>query len=144
MKIVIEELQDGEEEQIIIKCREIPEELLRVLPMLKSEGALIAYDGNQIYRVQPKEIYYIEAVDNKTFLYCRDKVLESRQKLYELEGSISNRDFLRISKSVILNLRKIKSLSPALSGRFEATLDNDERVIISRQYVSDLKKKLGI
>lgn len=144
MKIVIEELQDGEEEQIIIKCREMPEELLHVLPMLKSDGALIAYDGNEIHRVQSKEIYYIEVVDNKTFLYCKDKVLESRQKLYELESFVSNRDFLRISKSVLLNLGKIKSLSPALSGRFEATLDNNEKVIISRQYVCDLKKKLGI
>ncbi len=144
MKIVIEELQDGEEDQVIIKCREMTDEWLRVLALLKVQGALIAYSGNEIYRVQPEEIYYIEVVDNRTFLYCKDKVLESKQKLYELEGSLSNRDFLRISKSALLNLRKIKSLSPALSGRFEATLDNSEKVIISRQYMSDLKKILGI
>ncbi len=144
MKIVIEELQDGEEDQIIIKCREMPDELLHVLAMLKSQGALIAYDGNEIHRVQPKEIYYIEVVDNKTFLYCEAKVLESKQKLYELGSYLSNNDFLRVSKSVLLNLSKIKSLSPALSGRFEATLDNNEKIIISRQYVSDLKKMLGI
>ncbi len=144
MKIVIEELQDGEEDQIIIKCREMPDELLHVLAMLKSQGALIAYDGNEIHRIQPKDIYYIEVVDNKTFLYCADKVLESRQKLYELESCLSNSDFLRVSKSVLLNLCKIRSLSPALNGRFEATLGNNERVIISRQYVRDLKKMLGI
>lgn len=144
MKIVIEELQDGEEDLLIIKCREMSDELLHVLAMLKSQGALIAYDGNEIHRVQPKEIFYIEVVDNKTFLYCADKVLESRQKLYELETYLSNNDFLRVSKSVLLNLCKIKSLSPALSGRFEATLGNNEKVIISRQYVSDLKKILNI
>jgi len=144
LKIVIEELQDGEEDQIIIKCREMPDELLHVLPMLKSQGALIAYVGNEIHRIQPKEIYYIEVVDNKTFLYCQDTVLETKQKLYELENYLSNSDFLRVSKSVLLNLSKIKSLSPALSGRFEATLDNNEKIIISRQYVSDLKKMLGI
>ena len=144
MKIVIEELQDGEEDQIIIKCREMPDELLHMLAILKSQGSLIAYDGNEIHRVPPKEIYYIEVVDNKTFLYCEDQVLESRQKLYELESVLSNSDFLRVSKSVLLNLSKIKSLSPALSGRFEATLGNNEKIIISRQYVSDLKKMLGI
>ena len=144
MKIVIEELQDGEEDQIIIKCREMPDELLHMLAILKSQGSLIAYDGNEIHRVPPKEIYYIEVVDNKTFLYCEDQVLESRQKLYELESVLSNSDFLRVSKSVLLNLSKIKSLSPALSGRFEATLGNHEKIIISRQYVSDLKKMLGI
>jgi Response regulator of the LytR/AlgR family len=144
LKIVIEELQDGEEEQIIIKCREMPEELLNMLAMLKSQGALIAYEGNEIHRVSPKEIYYIEVVDNKTFFYCEDKVLESKQKLYELESALSNSDFLRVSKSVLLNLSKIKSLCPALSGRFEANLENNEKVIISRQYVGDLKKVLGI
>ncbi|WP_097005691.1 LytTR family DNA-binding domain-containing protein [Lacrimispora amygdalina] len=144
MKIVIEESHDGEEDQIIIKCREMTEELIHLLAMIKSHDTLIAYDGNNIHRIQPKEIYYIEVVDNKTFLYCKNKVLESKQKLYELDNFLSKSDFLRVSKSVLLNLSKIKTLSPALSGRFEATLSNNEKIIISRQYVSDLKKILGI
>jgi DNA-binding LytR/AlgR family response regulator len=53
-------------------------------------------------------------------------------------------DFLRISKSVILNLSKVQKLIPALSGRFEAVLHNGLKVIISRQYVTELKKRLGI
>ena len=144
MKILIEEPADGEEEQIIIKCREMTDELLHVLDMLKAHDALIAYDGSDIHRVPPKDVFYVEVVENKTFLYCEEKVLESKQKLYELESSLAGLDFLRVSKSVLLNLRKIKSLSPALSGRFEAVLANGEKVIISRQYVSDLKKKLGL
>ena len=144
MKIVMEEPQDGEEEQIIIRCRTMTPELLRALALLKAQDTLIAYDGNEIHRLRPAGIYYIDAVDNKTFIYLKDKVYESKQKLYELEQALANSDFLRVSKSVILNLSKIKSLSPALSGRFEALLDNGERIIISRQYMSDLKKRLGI
>ncbi|WP_370775305.1 LytTR family DNA-binding domain-containing protein [Anaerobutyricum hallii] len=52
--------------------------------------------------------------------------------------------FMRISKSMIINLDKIRHISPALGGRFEALLDNDEKVIISRQYVPILKDKLGV
>jgi len=144
LKIVMEEPQDGEEEQIIIKCRRMTPELLRALALLKAQDTLIAYDGNEIHRLRPDGIYYIDAVDNKTFIYLKDKVYESKQKLYELEKSLANSDFLRVSKSVILNLSKIKSLSPALSGRFEALLNNGERIIISRQYMGDLKKRLGI
>ena len=144
LRIIIEEPQSGEEEQIIVKCHQMTPELLRVLSLLKTQEMLVAYDGNAIHRIGPVSIYYFEVVDNKTFIYCKDKVYESKQKLYELEDSLENNDFLRVSKSVILNLRKIKSLSPALSGRFEASLDNGERVIISRQYVSDLKKRLGV
>lgn len=144
MKIVIEELQCGEEDQIIVKCRQMTPELLHVLALLKAQDMLVAYDGNEIHRVSQASIYYIETVDNKTFLYCKNKVYESKQKLYELEENLANNDFLRVSKSLIINLSKIKSLSPALGGRFEAALDNGEKVIISRQYVSNLKKRLGI
>lgn len=144
MKIVIEEPAEGEEEQIVVKCREMTPEMLRILAMLKAGAALIAYDGSAIHRVKPSTVYYIESVDSRTFLYCRDSVYESHQKLYELEESLTNLEFLRISKSVIVNLSKVKAFSPALNGRFEAALENGEKVIVSRQYMSDLKKKLGI
>lgn len=144
MKIIIEELQDDEEEQIIIKCREMTAEILRILALLKAQDTFVAYDGNVIYRIKPAGIYYIDVVDNKTFIYSKDKVYESKQKLYEWEESLANRDFIRVSKSVLLNISKIKSLSPALSGRFEALLDNGDRIIISRQYMGDLKKRLGL
>ncbi len=144
MKIVIEDISPEDEEQIIVRCHQITPELLRAISMLKSAEALIGYDKSQIYRVMPSNILYFESVDNKTFFYTKDRVYESKQKLYELEEILANGDFLRVSKAVILNLSKIKSLAPALSGRFEAKLENGEKVIISRQYVSELKKKLNI
>lgn len=145
MKITIEQPHQNEPDEIIIKCREISAELLALINAVKtSESKLVASVGNEIHRVSPADIFYAEAVDNKTFLYCRREVYESKQKLYELEAILSARDFLRISKSVIVNLGKIKSLAPALSGRLEATLANGERVIVSRQYVGGLKKSLGI
>ena len=144
MKIVIEEIQSSEEEEIIIKCKELSPQLLRVVAQLKAGDSLVAYDGSKIYRIKPQNIYYFEVIDNNTFIYCQQKVYESKQKLYELEEALAGGDFLRVSKSVILNLGKISSLSPALNGRFEATLQNNEKVIISRQYVNDLKKVLGL
>jgi DNA-binding LytR/AlgR family response regulator len=144
LKIIIEEPQAGEEEQIIVKCYKISPELLKVLNTLKSQGNMLnAYIGNEIHRIDPTDVFYIETVDNKTFIYCIDTVYESKQKLYELEALAIN-DFLRVSKSVIVNLSKIKSLVPALSGRLEAVLATGEKIIISRQYVGELKKSLGI
>lgn len=64
-------------------------------------------------------------------------------KLYGIEKQYENTEFFRASKSIILNITAIRCVSPAYSGRFEALLFNDEKVIISRQYVPDLKKKLG-
>jgi DNA-binding LytR/AlgR family response regulator len=143
MKILIEEPTAGEEEQIIIRCREMSKELLALINNFKAQRhTIIGLDGSDIHRIDPSLIYYFEAVDNKVFIYCREKVFESRHKLYEIEDIFSNSDFLRVSKSAILNLRRISFLSPGFSGRLEATLDNQEKLIISRQYVPDLKRKL--
>lgn len=144
MKIVIEEPQGSEEEQVIIRCHQMTPELLHIIALLKMQDGLIGYEGNEIHRIHLAAIYYIEVVENRTFLYCKNEFYESKQKLYEIEECLANSDLIRVSKSVILNLSKIKSLYPALSGRFEAVLNNGEKIIISRQYVSDLKKRLGI
>ena len=77
-------------------------------------------------------------------LYLREKVFESKNKLYELENQFTNTSFFRASKSIILNLSKIKKLQPMFSSRFEAILSNNERVIISRKFVPVLKEKLGL
>lgn len=145
MKIMIEDLPDGEEEQITIRCNSLSEDLLKFIYKLKSkEYAILGYSGEEIRRVAPENAYYFESVDNKVFLYCHKDVLETKYKLYEIEDEIGGVDFLRVSKSVIMNITKISSLRPAFNGRLEADLDNGEKIIISRQYVTDLKKKLGM
>ena len=71
------------------------------------------------------------------------EVFSSKQKLYEFEALCVGTMLFRCSKSMILNAGKIDYVLPSLSGRFEAALDNGEKVIISRQYVSTLKRLLG-
>lgn len=145
MKITIVDRQDGEEDEIIIKCRQMDEQMLKMIYALKTgtEKITAMRDGN-ILQVQPDSIYYFEAVDNKVFLYLEKEVYETKAKLYELGQRFEGTDFLRVSKSVIMNLAKVKSLSPAFNGRFEATMKNGEKIVISRQYVAALKQKLGL
>ncbi|MES9719013.1 LytTR family transcriptional regulator DNA-binding domain-containing protein [Bacillus safensis] len=49
-----------------------------------------------------------------------------------------------MSKSMILNIDSIVAISPKTSGRFEAKLTNEEKVMISRFYIQSLKEKLGL
>lgn len=145
MKIVIEEINQGEEEQIIIRCNKIDDNILRMVSQLKLDQKKLAgmKDGN-ITMIDPANVYYFEGIDNKVFLYCKQSVYETKLKLYEIEEDYTRSNFFRASKSIILNIAKIKSISPAYSGRFEALLFNGEKVVISRQYVPELKKKLGL
>ena len=144
MKITIKEPPAGAEEEIIVLCRNISPELLTVLNTLKTpSNPLVGYIDNEVHRINPSDIFYFEAVDKKTFIYCEHDVYESKLKLYEVD-ELAMTDFFRISKSIIVNLNKIKSLTPALSGCVEAVLTNKERVIIARRYVNELKQNLGL
>ncbi len=145
MKIVIEDCNPGEEDQIIVRCKELDENILKLLSELKLGHKKLAgmKDGN-ITMIEPSSVYYFEGVDNKVFMYCKQNVYETKLRLYEIEEDYKNTNYFRASKSVILNVSKIKSISPAYSGRFEALLFNGEKVVISRQYVPELKNKLGL
>lgn len=144
MKITIEVPKPGEEDEIIVRCADLDERLLKLIQALRTEDKLTGYIDDKIVKLSLKEIYYFEAVDNRVFSYTAKETYEIHKKLYEIEQEFEHTDFLRISKSVIVNVSKIAYVKPIFNGRFEAKLKNDEKIIVSRQYVSELKKKIGI
>lgn len=145
MKITVEEIGHNEEEEIIVRFHNISDETLRLLQNLKnSRNGIIGTKGESIRRIKLEDIYYFEVVDNKSFIYCKNDVYESKMKLYEFEQLSNGSDFFRAAKSMVLNANKIDSISPALSGRFQVKLLNNEEVVVSRQYVKELKKLMGI
>lgn len=150
MKITIIEPIPGEEEEIIIKCASLNPQIMDLILELKrgDEGKAIhklqVWLDGKLHLIEPSEIFYFEYVEQKVFAYGKTKVYEIKNKLYEIEEMLSRKDFIRVSKSCILNLNKINSLAPALGGRFEAALKNGEKIIISRQYVNNLKEALGL
>jgi DNA-binding LytR/AlgR family response regulator len=145
MKITIENIPVGSEPEIIIKCNEPDESLLQLIYSIKSTPKkLIGFTDLKMHIVNPKDVFYFESVDNKVFIYCKEKVFESKLKLYEIEAQYENLGFFRASKSTILNIGKIESVSPVFYGKLEALLQNGEKVFISRQYVYVFKKKLGL
>lgn len=145
MKITMVEIGREEEEEIILRCHEIDEDMLQVLKKLKQvRNGIAGQIGDEIHRLSLDEIYYFEVVDNKSFLYCEEAVYESKWKLYEFEEFSRGSSFFRASKSVILNSDKIDYVRPDFSGRFEAVLLNKEKVLVSRQYVRELKNVMGV
>lgn len=143
MKINVEMIDRKKEEKVLIQCYEVTQKIDEIISFVKArETTLTAYYDSQIYFVYLQDIFYVEAVDNKVFSCLESQVYELKMKLYEFEELYGERNFFRCSKSVIVNLMKIEFIKPALNGRFTATLNNSEKVIISRQYVPELKKRL--
>ena len=97
-----------------------------------------------MHRLKLSEVFYFEVVDDRSFLYTQAAVFEAKEKLYEFERLCAGSTLFRCSKSMILNAEKIDYVRPSLSGRFEAVLSNGEKVVVSRKYVADLKRMLGV
>ena len=53
-------------------------------------------------------------------------------------------NFMRISKSCLVNLRQIKSLRNDVERKIRLTLKNGEQIVVSRQYADEMKKRLGV
>ncbi len=145
MKIIIESPQPGDEDVVIVRCAAPDPKLVSLLLAFQSANTeLTGYDSDKIVRLNYQDVYYFESNESKVFAYCHSAVYEVKYKLYELEELYIPLDFVRCSKSMILNMEKIEYISPMFGGKLEAHLKNDEKVVISRQYVHNLKVKLGI
>ena len=145
MKVRIENIIKSEEELVLIRCYKVNDEVSELVDFIRARDGLVSgYEASQIFQIALRDIYYFEGVDNKVYAYLKSQVYEIKRKLYELEEDYRKMRFLRCSKSVLVNLMKIESVKPALNGRFAAKLLNGEEIIISRQYVPEVKKILQI
>ena len=145
MKVTILEKKPEEENEIIIKCDYLDENLTKLINQFKNnKGKMNFYKDSKIVFVEPDDVLYFESVDDTVFAYTKDEVYETKSKLYQLENDLPADVFFRANKAVIVNLNKIDSLAPVFGGRFEAVLENGYKVIISRNYLSTLKELLGL
>ena len=144
MKIEIMDQIPGEEDRVTFHIKYMTENIARAVNILKSPDSVPVYIDGQALLLPADDIFYVESVDLKTFVYTEKSVYQSRLRLYEFDEILSKGDFLRISKQVIVNIRKITGVSPAGDSRFLAVLTNGEKIIISRQYVPSLKERFGL
>lgn len=143
MEIKIFKVGKEKPEEVEIRCHEMTEEVREIVAFVKTrQGQLTGMQEGKQYEVAVTDLAYVEAVDNKVFLYTQKQVYETRQKLYELEELLREKYFLRVSKSLLLNLMKVQSIKPAMNGRMLAVLRGGEEIIITRKYVAELKKAL--
>ena len=143
MEITVKKIGESEKEYIEIGCHRKDERVDEIIRFIRSrEGILKGTKEDRQYSLALPDILYIEAVDEKTFIYLEKDCYESCRRLYEFEEALASRNFARISKSVVVNLMKITSIRPSLNGRFSCVLTNGEQVIISRKYVPDIREKL--
>ena len=142
MKYTINQITDGEDEVILNYMRMTPE-VERIANFLKGEQMkLIGWNDKIQTVIEPKTILYIESVDGRTFAYTDKDVLKLDYTLAQTERVLSDINFFRCSKSMIINIDKVISLRSLPSNRIDAMMQNGEHIMISRTYASDFRKRL--
>lgn len=141
MKVILKQISEKADECLIIECVEVTPDVESIRSYALTKGTTLTGSVDErIYQFNLSDVFYFEAVDERVFAYTKNRTLELRTRLYELENAYVEKHFVRCSKSFVVNLMKIECISPILNGRFLAHMKNGEKIIISRQYVADIKR----
>lgn len=145
MKISIKETPDIKETEVVIHCNKVDKAVEQIIAAVQTaNGKITGTKDGTIYQIDTAKILYIEAVDRKTFFYTEEEIYESDKRLYVLENELRAQSFFRVSKAFIINLRKVHSIRPEFGSRLLLTMDNGERIIVSRQYAAIIKDVLEV
>ena len=145
MKIRIEQTS-VEENEVILRCAQLDDEMLRVLSLLRSgmQKLLVWNEQRETLPLSVSKVVYCETVEEKTFVYTQDGIYQTALSLAELEDRWGDLGLFRAGKSSVVNLHEIQKLKNCGSGRIEALLTTGEKMIISRRYAPMLRERLGL
>ena len=146
MKVKIDIDESLKEDEIIIRCSKLDEKTQKVYDALmnitKESKHLMLYKGNVEYYFPLEDILFFETTDNCVSAHTVNSVYETTYRLYELEELLPGH-FMRVSKSTILNLNHIYSISRNLTASSEVQFMNTHKqVFVSRYYYKSLKTRL--
>lgn len=143
MRLIMYERQDLEKPEVTIAYREMTASVKRVSDFVRYvDQTILCKKDNEEYAIPVSDIYYVESVDKKTFVYCKTEVFQSNYKLYELENMLPHTGFVRVSKSTILNIEILKGVKTLVNSKLEAILSNGESVCVTRKYLKDIREAL--
>ena len=145
LKIRIE-MFEGVQEEVVIRCREITPEIIRLQQLLSGNSdrsnQFLVYKGDTEYYLNVNDIIFFETEGNAVMAHTKNDMYETRRKLYELE-ELSGGRFQRISKSAIVNVDKVYSIKRNVTSssaiEFQGT---HKQIYVSRAYYKVLREKL--
>lgn len=146
MKIQIEVDSEIVEEEVLIRCRQLNSEVMKIQKMLEQaalkSNQFVFFKGEAEYYLPNEDILFFETDGGMVYAHTADDVFQVKYKLYELEELLP-RTFLRISKSAIVNTDKIYSIHRNLTASSLIAFQHTHKEIyVSRSYYKVLKNKL--
>jgi two-component system LytT family response regulator len=104
---------------------------------------LLVKDGRQIVIVDVDEIDWIESAGNYVRLHVGEEVHQMRGTLARLGGRLDPQQFLRIHRSIIVNVDRLKQIAPSTHGDAAVVLRDGTRLNLSRGYRAGVERFLA-
>lgn len=128
---------------VIIEYPVLDAKTKKLIKKIKSLDFMVSGSSKgKVFQVHISDIYYVESVERKTFLYTKDEIYMTDKKLYELEEMLRDAGIIRISKSCLMNMDMLYSIRQMMNSQLEATLLNGEKLIVARTYLKNIKNIL--
>ncbi|MBO6110790.1 MAG: LytTR family transcriptional regulator [Methanobrevibacter sp.] len=146
MKVNLFVSRDIDEPHADIHTNELTDNVTKAISILESDDSndMIAVKrGLDIAFLEFDEIFMFRVEDKQVKVFTQDKEYLIKKPLYQVEEQLSG-DFVRISKTTIINLRRIERVAPSLKGMMFIELKNGLKDNISRKYLPDFKNALDL
>ncbi|MHC1748221.1 MAG: LytTR family DNA-binding domain-containing protein [Cellulosilyticaceae bacterium] len=145
MNVEIKLLKDVTEPYAIIYTSELTEEINALAKSLENtnNGPFTVKNEDSYHVLSPEEIYMVRTEDQQVALYTANDRYTTQKRLYEVEAQLG-KNFFRISKTTLVNLKQLQLVEPSFNGTMYLKLKNGCRDYISRKYLPDFKNYLGL
>ncbi len=145
MRVSVDISPEHKETYAVIYTDKMTDEIQRVIDSFNtSEKPIIALRNEEdMVILKPEEIYMVRVENGNSIIYGKDSNYRSRKRLYELQTQLGNQ-FMQISKSTLINLSYIDGVEPGFSGALLLKLKNGLRDYVSRKYLPEFKRYLGL
>lgn len=147
MKVTIEIDENLDEEIVVIKCKNLDDRIVQIQKMLAEQSSkdltILLYKDEKEYYITLDEILFFETENKQIRAHTKNEIYETNYKLYELEEILPGA-FMRISKSAIVNINHIYSITRNLtSSSVVEFAGSHKQVYVSRNYYKALVERIS-
>ena len=146
MRVKVQIQEQYKEMEVVVcyhECNALVEQTAGQIAELLQKSIQIS-DGNTLRIIPVAEIIRCYAERQKVFVQTGEGTFQTQQKLYELEELLPEFQFVRISRSEIVNLKRIRRLDMDLAGTIKVFLNDGTQTWTSRRCMPKLKQALGL
>lgn len=146
VKIELKIDEQCSETKIVVVCNKLSTEISDLMKRISKESpqTIIGYKGEFAVPIELSDIIRIYAAVGKVFVVTTKAEYVLHLRLYEAEDKLCQKNFVRISNSEIINIKKVKKFDLSMPGTIYVSMSNGDTSLVSRRYVAKIKDSLGM